>query len=163
MKSGFWTFVAGIGLLVPASIGLLLTGVPSLFSPFPVLTIVPAFLLSPRVYHAAVLIPTLLFFAWNPQLFRGEGQIPKRSLVLLGLAAACNVFWFVGGWQYGIKYQGPQHVYFVCVANLLWLVLLCVAMLRYWRAPSFVGNMLFHWTLFSWLAWYAFPYLGELP
>jgi hypothetical protein len=20
-----------------------------------------------------------------------------------------------------------------------------------------------HWLLFSWLAWYAFPYLGELP
>jgi hypothetical protein len=24
-----------------------------------------------------------------------------------------------------------------------------------------VRNLAFHWVLFAWLAWYAFPYLGE--
>jgi hypothetical protein len=30
-------------------------------------------------------------------------------------------------------------------------------------APSFRTNMFFHWILFAWLAWFAFPWLGELP
>jgi len=30
-----------------------------------------------------VMVPMLLFFAWNPQLFRGEARVPQRSYVLL--------------------------------------------------------------------------------
>jgi hypothetical protein len=33
-----------------------------------------------------------------------------------------------------------------------------------WKGePSFISNLVVHWILFVWLAWYAFPYLGELP
>jgi hypothetical protein len=126
---------------------------------------VPAFFLvsATRLYQLAVLVPVLIFFAWNPQLFRGDGQIPKRSIALVILATACNMIWFVTGWNYGLQYQGPRYTAFVFVANILWLVVLVIAFLRFWRAPSFGGNLLFHWMLFAWLGWYAFPYLGELP
>jgi hypothetical protein len=43
------------------------------------------------------------------------------------------------------------------------LVLLWWAVIRWKRQPSFRGNLLSHWFLFARLAWYAFPYLGELP
>src|SRR5205823_5196857 len=74
------TFVAGMGLLIPAAAGLLIAGVPTKLCPLPLLTIVPAFVLSP---HVAIAVPSPLFFAWNPSLLRGEARIPKRSYYLL--------------------------------------------------------------------------------
>ncbi len=73
-KSGALTLVAGGGLLLPACAGLLLTGVPTLLCPLPFLTATPAFILSSlsagQFARASVLLPSLLFFAWNPGLFR---------------------------------------------------------------------------------------------
>ena len=168
MKSGVLTFVAGCGLLIPASIGLLYSGVPTPICPFPFLTITPAFLLSSwlwayRLTRAAVFVPSLLFLAWNPGLYRGHAQVPKRSLVLLAAATLLSVVWFIAGWKYGLQYQGAHYTYSICLMNVVWLVLLWVIFIRCWRRRSFTGNLLFQWVLFAWLAWCAFPYLGELP
>jgi hypothetical protein len=43
--AGTLTFVAGMALLIPASLGLLLIGVPTILCPLPLLTTIPAFLL----------------------------------------------------------------------------------------------------------------------
>ena len=40
------TLLAALGLAVTASIGLFVSGVPTIFSPFPVLTVLPALMLS---------------------------------------------------------------------------------------------------------------------
>jgi hypothetical protein len=166
------TFGAGCGLLVPASFGLLLTRIPTLICPFPFFTSTPALLLASltlpilnnhRLAWLAVVIPVLFFFSWNPSLFRGQTKLPWRSLILLAVMTAVSVVWFTGGWKNGIEYQGARYTYAVCVANILWLVLLSTLLVRAWRKPSFVRNLLFHWILFAWVAWYAFPYLGELP
>jgi len=42
-KSTIATITAGLGLLVPASLGLDVTNVPTIFCPFPLITVVPAF------------------------------------------------------------------------------------------------------------------------
>jgi hypothetical protein len=156
------TLVGGLALGIPASIGLLLKGTPSLVTPFPFLTIIPAFLLG-SLYWLAVLIPSALFFAWNPQFFRAIGKVPRRSLGLLALATALTIWWFVDGWGYGVKYQGLRHTYAMAVLNAAWLVLLWLTLFRASRIQSFRQGLLFHWLLFAWLGWYAFPYLGELP
>jgi hypothetical protein len=31
------------------------------------------------------------------------------------------------------------------------------------KSKSFASNLIFHWLLFAWLGWFAFPYLGESP
>lgn len=167
MKSGVWTLAAGGGLLVPAYVGLLLSGVPTLLCPLPALTVIPAFVMSSlsagRFTRAAVLVPTLLFFAWNPALFWGEARVPKRTWALLGIATVLSAVWFVGSWKYGLEYQGRRHTYLVCVVNSLCLMVLWTLLAVRWRRMSFAGNLLLHWLLFAWLGWYAFPYLGELP
>ena len=84
-KSGLVTLILGLSLLIPASIGLLLAGAPSVISSIPMLTAIPAISL---FGGAAVLIPTLFFFVWNPGLFRGEENVPKRSYGLL--ASNCD-------------------------------------------------------------------------
>ena len=165
MKNELTTVLAGSGLLIPASVGLLSAGAPTLLCPLPALTVIPAFLLySAHLFRTAVLIPTLLFFAWNPGLFRGDVKVPKRSYVLLAVATVLSVIWFVGGWKYGLQYQGPRYTYAICLVNLVWLALLGATFGRSWKGQSsFKLNLALHWILFAWFAWYAFPYLGELP
>ncbi|MGA9545877.1 MAG: hypothetical protein WBQ85_20045 [Candidatus Sulfotelmatobacter sp.] len=167
MRSPALTLVAGSGLVVPAYLGLFLTGTPTLFCPLPFLTVTPAFVLSSlltgQFTRAAVLVPSLLFFAWNPGLFRGQVRVPKRSLVLLVVATLFSVAWFTGGWKYGLEYQGRQYTYIICIMDGAWLAALWAILVACWRRTSFAGNLLFHWLLFAWLGWYAFPYLGELP
>lgn len=45
-KATVETMSAGVALLIPASIGLLISGVPTILCPFPGLTVIPALLLS---------------------------------------------------------------------------------------------------------------------
>ena len=147
--------------MIPASLGLLTARVPTILSPFPAMTVLPAFFLSPV---GAVAVPPLLFFAWNPGLLRGEGKIPKRSFVLLVATAIFSFIWFVVDWKNGLHYQGEGYVYTVLAVNVAWITLLGIAFARYWkRDSSFSVSLVLHWVLFAWLAWYAFPYLGELP
>jgi hypothetical protein len=148
-------------LLIPASLGLLVSGVPTVLCPFPAMTVPPMFLLESR---AAVFVPFVLFLVWNPQLFRGTAKIPRRSYGLLGVATALSTYWFVVGWQYGLKYQGARYTYLVCAINVVWVAALWAMLTRkLWSTPSFRSNLLLHWALFAWLGWYALPWLGELP
>jgi hypothetical protein len=159
-KNGLVTFALGLGLLIPASIGLFPSGVPTVTCPLPILTVIPGFICGPP----AVILPTLLFFAWSPGLFRGDIRVPKRSYVLLAVLTALSGLWFIGGWNYGLKWQDARYTHLVCVLNCVWVVSLWAMFIYNWKQePSFRANLLLHWTLFAWLSWYAFPYLGELP
>jgi hypothetical protein len=164
-KSAIATGMAGLGLLIPASMGLLVSGVPTIWCPLPALTVLPAFLLSSRgLWKAANAIPMLCFFAWHPGLFRGESKVPKRSYALLIIAELLSVAYFVMSWKWGLQYQGSQFTHAVCAVNALWIAFLALGFARAWRTPSsFRYSLFLQWMLFAWFAWYAFPYLGELP
>jgi hypothetical protein len=57
------TLLAALGLAVTASIGLF-SAVPTIFSPFPALTVIPALLLSGSpLQHSVELLPSLLSFS----------------------------------------------------------------------------------------------------
>jgi hypothetical protein len=159
------TSLVGFSLLVPASIGLFATGSPTLVCPLPALTVIPLFYLSSRLtFRLVVLLPTVLFFAWNPGLFRADPEVPRRSYALFAGAIALSVAWFLMGWNYGLQYQGPRYTHAMCVANLIWITALGVMFLRRWKKEStYRASLAVHWVLFAWLGWYAFPYLGELP
>lgn len=164
-KSRVVTLFCGLALIVPASIGLLTSGVPTILCPFPTLTVLPAFLLAgPHLWNAAVVLPSLLFFLWHPGLFRGESKIPNRTYWLFLVATVLSVAYFIASWKWGVQYQGARHTQIVCAINAAWAGVLGLAFARGWKgAPSFGYSLFAHWMLFAWLAWYAFPYLGELP
>jgi len=164
-KSTIATITAGLGLLVPASLGLIVTNVPAIFCPFPLIAGVPAFFLAGQGgWKAAVAVPMLLFFAWHPGLFGGEAKVPKRSCVLLIAVILLDAADFVANWNWGLQDQGAHHTHLVCAVNVAWAAFLVIAFARTWKKPSSFSYSLFlHWMLFTWLAWYAFPYLGELP
>jgi hypothetical protein len=167
MKASYQTVAVAFELVLLGWIGCFSSGMPTLVCPMPTITILPAFFLasppSHLPYWLAVLVPALLFFAWNPGLFRGKCQIPRRSWVLLTMLSALSVVYFIGSWRYGNQYQGREYTAAICAVNSAWLVSLWAILYRTSRLSSFQANLFFHAVLFSWLAWYAFPYLGELP
>jgi hypothetical protein len=167
MKASYQTIAVAFGLVLLAWIGCFSNGAPTLICPMPLVTVLPAlFLASPPShlpYSLVVLIPALLFFAWNPGLFRGKCQVPRRSWALLIILSALIVVYFTFSWRYGNEYQGHKYTEIICAMNVGWIAILWAVLLRASRLRSFGSNLLFHATLFAWLAWYAFPYLGELP
>ena len=156
--------LSALALVAPASIGLFLSGVPTIFGPLPAITVIPALMLAQwHMEYAAVLIPTLLFLAWNPQLFQADGKIPKRSYILFVLLVILSGADFAVSWKSGLKYQGPPFTAIVCAINIAWLGFLGLAFRRTLNAnTSFRASLFLHWMLFAWLGWYAFPWLGEL-
>jgi len=160
MKPGAMTFLSGAALLIPATVGMFLTGGPTVLGPLPALTVIPTFALG----IPATPVPTLLFFAWNPALFKGSVTMPKRTYWLFIAAAVLNAVWFAAGWKFGLHYQGATYTYSVCAINVAWIAILGTILMRSHKANlSFASNIFAHWLLFAWLAWFAFPYLGELP
>jgi hypothetical protein len=83
--------------------------------------------------------------------------------VLLVCSVAFSVIWAMTAWEYGIRSQGASYTRLVLALNALWATLLTA--LGVWGRvlPQFWKSYLFHWLLFAWLGWYAFPFLGELP
>ncbi len=60
--------------------------------------------------------------------------------------------------------QGARYTHVVCAVNIAWIVVLWTMFVFVRNSkPTFRMNLLLHWTLFMWLAWYAFPFFGELP
>lgn len=165
MTSRLVVVTAGFLLVIPAWIGVFSSGVPTLYSPLPALTILPAFVLSQwHVESLAVLIPSILFFLWSPGLIvNRRPNLPKRTIVLLGFLTVLTLVDCVFEWKYGVQYRGTRHTVLVYIINVIWLASLWWTVLPSARHPSHTSNLLSHWLLFAWLAWYAFPYLGELP
>jgi len=158
------TIIGGLGLLIPTSMGLLITGYPTILHPFPVLTVLPAFFLaSVHLWMIGATVPVINFFLWNPRLSQGQIRVPKRSYVLLAVTAFLSIIWFVFGWKFGVQYQGSTYTNWVCAINVAWIAILSASIVHCQKTNSFVSNLIFHWLLFAWLGWFAFPYLGELP
>ncbi len=154
-------WILAAGLLVPlAALAMFGSGTPTLWSPIPTLSFA-AYMLG--FGPVAALIPAIAFLAWTPQLRRAEGRVPRRSLVLLAIAVALSAWYLVGSWHYGLKYQGRAYTVAVSVLTAAWFVVLTGLAVLAWRRPSYRRSLGFHLALFAWLAWYALPYLGELP
>jgi len=160
------TLIAGVLLIIPASVGLFLSGWPTLLAPLPALTVLPFLFLSYlHCEYLANCLPSLLFLAWNPQLFRGNATLPKRSYILFGVLVVLSTLYFWGSWQWGIHYQGRYFTIGIILINLCWILAIAAGFFlgrRRSGASSFSVSLILHWLLFAWVAWYAFPWLGEM-
>jgi hypothetical protein len=159
------TFAAAATLFVPAWLGIFSSGIPTMLGPLPALTSLPALLLANAgIYWIVVGIPSAIFLLWNPQLLRGVAKIPARTFLLFVLCASLTIFYFVGSWNFGIQYQGARFTYVMAVVNGIYAAVIGILFFAYRKGKdSFWKSLTIHWLLFAWLAWCAFPYLGELP
>lgn len=136
-------------------------GTPQIYAPLNLLVMLPAFMSSS--YVVAVAAMPVFFCLWCWPVLRGRSTLPIRSIVLLILGILQSAASLIFGFRYGIQYQSVGYVVGVAVINVIcWALLGSLALLAR-RRPSFGYNLAFHAALFAWLAWCAFPYLGELP
>lgn len=169
MKRTFLTLLAGLSLLVPPHFA----APPGLISPVVLVSILVDLALrwmgQGNWFHEAqhsqaimLILPALLFFAWNPQLLRGQARTPKRTFALVATVVGLGLAYLVASWGPGLRHQGIEYTLFVDAESVACIAALCVLFFRSWRGePSFGWNLALHWVLFAWLAWFAFPYLGE--
>jgi hypothetical protein len=167
LRNTFLTLLAGLSLLIYPNFA----APTGLTSPF-VLATIPLQLALEWMGHghwldgrsgAVILaLPVLFFFAWNPRLLCGQVHTPKRTYVLVFLGVALGAVNLIVSWSYGVRWQGVEYTLFVCVESVACMAALCVLLFRSWKdEPSFAWNLALHWVFFAWLAWFAFPYLGE--
>ena len=156
--------LAAVAMILPTSMGLLVSGVPTEICPLPALIIWPAVLLSNlRLQYAAIAFPAVSFCLWHRGLFRGDTIVPRRTYYLLAILFVLNAAWIISGWRLGVQYEGVEYTRAVCLVSLIWATFLVCYLARTWRRGStFAASLFVHWALFAWLGWYAFPYLGEL-
>src|SRR5260370_9745179 len=99
--------------------GLLITGYPTILHPFPAVTVLPAFFLaSTHLWMAGAAVPVVIFFLWNPRLSHGETRVPRRSYILLVVAAFLIIICFVFACKLGLHYLCSTHTYWVCRITL---------------------------------------------
>jgi hypothetical protein len=90
-------------------------------------------------------------------------KFTKRTYVLLAIATLLSPLWFVVGWRDGVIMQGLRYNFSVLGINIVWITVLWFMFISYKKIDSsFKVNLLLHWLLFIWLAWFAFPFFGEM-
>lgn len=152
-----WMY-GGATLLVAVSGIVFLPGVPNVWIPMPLPLVLVAFtalILFPFITPALYLL--VLKFT-SPSV-----HFTKIVLVLVAVMGALNIIYFQNFWEYGVKYQGPEHTKIVAIQNTVGfgiaIIIAVVALAKGSRPLAHIANVL----LFVLLSWCAFPYLGELP
>jgi len=142
--------------------------VPKIYSPYSFAVVIPLFSLyevfggRAITFALATLAIPVLFVFWSFPLLKGQERIPKRTKILAALLVLLSFIALAASWSYGIQYQGIGHTVAMYLFNLGCWAILFVLLRNNARQASYTSNFLFHWTLFAWLAWVAFPWLGEL-
>jgi hypothetical protein len=134
---------------------------PSLSSTYPTPLVLPLFFGAPRVLIAVAYGAG--FALWSNQLFRGQPDIPRRSIALLVISCLISCFLYVVGWGFGVKYQGIRYVAAAAALAVIGAGALVLLLVWNGRDPTFAKSAIFHALLFGWLCTYAMPYLGETP
>ena len=167
-----WCLIAAILPLV-AWLSVAEANGSQVLAPAPLAVIIPAWWLTDWLdYYLAVdlspelvmpILPGLAFVAFSLPVALGSSAIPRTSAWLFFIAAAGMALYILPGAYYGFRWQGPLYTLVLLLMNVAALTVLAW-LLRWGRAqPSQLRSLAFHGTLFLWLAWCAFPSLGEMP
>ena len=103
----------------------------------------------------------LLTYIWLRPLRHDDISVPLRSwLVLFALLVLVPVY-FATSWQTGVLHQGLGATLALAAEAGSFLLALCILGYHAHRRPSFLLSLAFHSVLFLFVAWCAFPWLGE--
>lgn len=156
---GILALLAGLSWLTIAA------DVPRLYAPFNLVVWVP-YVLAEAVFGNANLgygfVPTW-FALWCWPILRGSPFLPMRSIILLLVALYLSFLAQLAGFGLGGQYRNLNLALLTTFVNGIWWVVLGIMAWLASHRPNEASNLTFHTALFVWLAWYAVPYLGELP
>jgi hypothetical protein len=168
-------FFLSLVIVFLAGAASILHGVPVLWSPLPLLVVLPGFFASGlpinhpgfpfhyEVLAALASIPiSMAYLVWSAFPVSAS-RIPIRSVILFALVVLLSLVFFFGSWSYGVTYQGFFHTCAIATINGAFVLAIALVLSFHKRSPTYALSLAFHWLLFLWLAWFAFPWLGELP
>ncbi len=103
----------------------------------------------------------LVYFGWLRPAWSGRVQFTTRTWVGLLCLFALSVYWYWGGWAFGMRVQGRTYtVGCAIIAACLFIVVVAAGMIgRRARAP--VVALFGRWVALVWVVTYGFPWLGE--
>lgn len=152
------------------------TGVPTILSPLPLFSVVPAFYLSmcPPEWSvligacwswllAAVPFVTYLVLNFDFGFKVGSEPVPARFPILMAVATIASGYWIISGWGFGCSFQSVSYTKSVTLINILALLVIWVLWVAIRRSASRLATITLATLFHSWLYWFAFPWLGELP
>ena len=143
------------------------TSGPTLLRPMNLVVLLPLFVSGAMLGKLGLLAGLFLpgvFLAWCWTIIcDGVPKVPLRSLVLLVAAILLSACHVVFGGHYALEYQSEDYLRGVRMISALWWISLSALAFLAKCFPSAVLNHIFHFALFAWLAWYAYPYCGETP
>jgi hypothetical protein len=167
-RSPWLHFVVGTLLLWVVAYSTISANYPKLYSPYSFVVVIPLMSLyelfggKPPTFVVATLTVPVLFAAWSLPLLTGQKRVPNRTKIASIVLVSLSLVFLALSWPYGLKYQGALHTVAMYLFNgAFWAALLVIGR-RNTREPVYASNFLFHWLLFAWLGWVAFPWLGEL-
>jgi len=136
-------------------------GFPSLLSTLSLPSLLLIWPLHLPLWVCPLLFVTLFGFWAYP--YSREVQKPKRSLYLGGVLGLLSLAYFIHGYRYAIEYQGAVYFVGMCIFGSALFGAASRTSLLAVRRGSRTLQVVSDALLFSWLAWLAFPYMGELP
>jgi hypothetical protein len=161
MKLGYFLlYVIAASLIAYTSFLTVSASSPTIYSPYSFAVVFPAMMLP--FGEVSCFFISIIYLMWSFPLAKGQKKIPIRSIILSVVLILLSAAYFYSGMKYGFEYQEEAYVKGVCTLNGIFWALLLVIYIINKRRPLFVTNLLFHATLFVWLSWVAFPWLGEV-
>jgi hypothetical protein len=105
----------------------------------------------------------IFFLIWTYPTTWLDPVPPKRTVLLSVVMIVISAVSIAFGYSYGLEYQGDDYTLKVSVVSIAsWIGILTLAFLAM-RNKTRAWNVAYHLFFFAWLAWYAIPYMGELP
>lgn len=142
---------------------------PGVLTPAPFTFLAPAFLLEPvlsiggdGIPWVPVLAAASFWLSAVPLLAR-PAKRPVFSYALYALTVPLSALFFLFAWHDGVNFQGTLYTAIVAAENAALVATLAVIAWASIRRPTAIKAWSFHFLLFFWLSWVAFPWLGEMP
>jgi hypothetical protein len=162
-----WLVAGVVGMAASLSIA---SRGPSLLSPFSMPSAlvalyaaysVPDAILRLAVFAVPALFSSSAFLVWCALALR-PSRVSSYSRILLVGSLLLSTCWWVSAWQYGVGHQGPRHTFALAALNALLALGLSALWWIVQQRPTQSRVLLFHASVFAWVFWGAFPWLGAM-
>jgi hypothetical protein len=154
-----WLFALSLQVMGGIPLG---SGYPAAWTPMPALLLIPMILLL-LVHPTGAMLLSVAFYFWCRPLPSSPTIVPKRTLWAFLVVAVASIAWFLGSYDYGVRWEGVQYTNLMIRLDVISGAIVGASLLLAQRVRSFSFVLIANFLIFAWALTYAFPSLGEMP
>jgi hypothetical protein len=156
--SWYFLFAGALSITLASSFMLLGGFMPLWMAPMPFYLVFSFWLIS---FGSIFILPVIYIF--EVLLLDQTKHLGNWVLAISSGVFFLDFLYLIEAWEYGFKYQGRDHTMIVIAENLIVMCLILSLILLGFRKKTAIYHRVANLVLFLFLAWCAFPYLGEMP